>query len=68
VANSDEIKGKTNVRMGAARESAGKLTGDQQMEADGNAQKHEGKIQNAWGETKHVAGDAIDAVKSHLGH
>ncbi len=58
----DRIAGAAKSAGGSAKEAAGKLIGDKQMQAEGTAKKVEGKIQNAVGQTK----DAIrDAAKKH---
>jgi uncharacterized protein YjbJ (UPF0337 family) len=44
---------------GAAKEEAGKVVGDAKLQADGNADKAEGKVQN-------VIGGVNDAVRDAL--
>jgi uncharacterized protein YjbJ (UPF0337 family) len=48
----DRVKGSAKQAKGAIKETAGKLTGDTKLEADGKADKTEGKIQNAIGGVK----------------
>jgi uncharacterized protein YjbJ (UPF0337 family) len=50
----DRIKGSAKQAKGAIKEVAGKLTGDAKLEADGKADKTEGKVQNAIGGVKDV--------------
>lgn len=60
--NKTQIKGKTKEGTGAVRETAGKVTGNRDMEAKGSAQKTEGKVQGAVGKVKQVAGDLKNKV------
>jgi uncharacterized protein YjbJ (UPF0337 family) len=48
----DRIKGSAKQTKGAFKEAAGKLIGDAKLQADGKADKTEGKIQNAIGGVK----------------
>jgi uncharacterized protein YjbJ (UPF0337 family) len=66
VADKDEFKGKANEGFGSLKETAGRVTGDRNMEAEGNTQKNEGKIEGAFGKAKDAAGDAVDAVKDKV--
>ena len=51
----DRINGSANQAIGTAKEVAGKLTGDAKLKTEGNAQKIQGKIQNAIGGIKDAA-------------
>ena len=53
--NKDKMKGKGKEAMGATREQAGRLTGNDELEAKGAAQKNEGKVQDAVGDVKDSA-------------
>lgn len=48
----DRVNGTAKQAKGAIKEAAGKLTGDAKLQADGKADKTEGKIQNAIGGVK----------------
>ncbi|WP_460448682.1 CsbD family protein [Alsobacter sp. SYSU BS001988] len=50
------IKGAADKAKGAVKDAAGKLTGDQKMQAEGKADK-------AKGEARSAVGDVKDAVK-----
>lgn len=52
----DRIEGAVEKAKGAAKEIAGKITGDAKLEAEGKAQKLGGTIQN-------IAGGVKDAIK-----
>ena len=59
----DRMEGKGKEAMGGLKEQAGKLTGDEQTEAEGTADRAEGTAQGAMGKAKDAAGDAADKVK-----
>ena len=59
----DRMEGKVKEGTGWAKEKAGGVTGDRNMEAEGAAEQTEGKAQGAWGKVKDAAGDTVDAVK-----
>lgn len=48
----DRVKGVGNQIKGSVKETAGKLTGDAKLEAEGKADKVAGKVQNAVGGLK----------------
>ena len=48
----DRVAGVAKQIMGAVKEAAGKLIGDAKLQADGKADKAEGKVQNAVGGVK----------------
>ena len=52
----DRVKGAKNQATGSVKEAIGKVTGDQETEAEGKAQKVGGKVQRE-------AGKAKDAIR-----
>ncbi len=48
----DRIKGAANQAKGAMKDTAGKITGDAKLQAEGKADKLKGKVQNAAGGLK----------------
>jgi uncharacterized protein YjbJ (UPF0337 family) len=48
----DRVAGMANQAKGAIKETAGKVTGDSKMQAEGQADKAAGKVQNAVGGVK----------------
>jgi len=58
IMDSDRIAGTAKQVKGAVKEAAGKVLGDTKLNAEGKADKIEGKIQNA-------AGGAKDALREH---
>ena len=56
--NKDRIEGSANQAKGAIKETAGKVTGDAKLQAEGAADKAAGKVQNAVGGLKDSLKDA----------
>src|SRR6185437_15983397 len=50
----DRISGSANQAKGAAKEAAGKITGDAKLKAEGAADKAKGNVQNAGGGARRV--------------
>ena len=60
--NNDEIEGKYEQAKGSVKEGIGRVTGDEEMEAEGTADKLKGDVQEGWGGAKRKVGDAIEDV------
>ena len=56
----DRVKGAAKQMKGNIKDAAGKLTGDSKLQAEGKADKVEGKIQNAVGGAKDKIREALD--------
>ena len=56
----DRIEGTAKQAKGAIKDVAGKVTGDTKLQAEGKADKAEGKVQNTVGGVKDKARDAFD--------
>ncbi|HEY8254299.1 MAG TPA: CsbD family protein [Rhizomicrobium sp.] len=56
----DRIEGSANQAKGAIKETAGKVTGDAKLQAEGAADKAAGKVQNAVGGLKDSLRDASE--------
>ena len=54
----DRVEGAAKTTGGKIKEAAGKVLGDQKMEAEGRAKKIVGKVQNAVGGLKDAVRDA----------
>ena len=65
--NKDEFKGKTEAVKGRAKQAAGDLTDDPDLQAEGEAQEVGGKVQKGFGKARREVGNAIkdvgDAIK-----
>ena len=57
--NKDEIKGKGKQIEGAIKNKTGKLIGNPNLEAKGEAERLAGKVQEKTGEARRKAGDAV---------
>jgi uncharacterized protein YjbJ (UPF0337 family) len=60
--NNDEIKGKYEQAKGSIKEGLGRLTGDEEMQAEGSADKVKGDVQEGWGGAKRKVGETIEDV------
>lgn len=58
----DKLKGKSNQAIGKAKEILGKVTGNENLEGEGAAQKVEGKAQDTVGRLK----DKVEQAKQKL--
>lgn len=56
----DKIKGATNEAIGKAKQGIGEATGSDRMTGDGVVQEVKGKGQQAMGDAKDAAKDAVD--------
>jgi uncharacterized protein YjbJ (UPF0337 family) len=54
----DRIKGSATQAKGTLKETAGKLTGDAKLKAEGKSDKLKGKVENAIGGAKDAVRDA----------
>ncbi len=55
----DRVKGAGKQAEGSVKEGIGKVTGDEETEAEGKAEKATGKVQSAFGKVKDKARDAL---------
>ncbi|HEY0320745.1 MAG TPA: CsbD family protein [Pyrinomonadaceae bacterium] len=60
--NKDEVEGKFDQAKGAVKENVGHAVGDDEMEAEGGADRAGGKLQEGYGEVKRKVGDAVKDV------
>ena len=59
----EHVKGLAEKAKGSIKEGAGKLTGDEQMQAEGEVDKAKGSAHNAAGDVKDAGRNAADALK-----
>jgi uncharacterized protein YjbJ (UPF0337 family) len=57
--SSNRVDGAIDKGVGAVKEAAGKVTGNERLEAEGLAQKTKGDVQNKVGQVQDRIGDAI---------
>lgn len=62
IANKDEVKGKFEKAKGYVKDKAGELTGNERLEAEGEAQRAKGEAQETWGKFKRGVSEAVDSV------
>ncbi|MCC6327694.1 MAG: CsbD family protein [Acidobacteria bacterium] len=60
--NRDEAEGKWEKTKGTVKDKAGEVTGDRDMESEGERQRAAGETQESWGKFKHGVSDAVDSV------
>ncbi|MGH7391821.1 MAG: CsbD family protein [Candidatus Rokuibacteriota bacterium] len=60
--NKDEMEGKWEKAKGKVKETAGEVTGDPDLEAEGAAQQDAGEAQDTLGKARRKAGEAIEDV------
>ena len=60
--NKDEVEGKFEQAKGWVKDKAGEVTGNERLEAEGEAQNAAGHGQETWGKVKSGVGEAVDAV------
>lgn len=56
----DHIEGKGKQIKGAIKDKAGELVNDRDLDAEGNAERREGKVQELVGEVRRNDGDALE--------
>lgn len=61
--DSDRIKGKAQDLVGQGKEGVGGLTGDRDLQSEGQMDQAEGGVQEKWGEAKDKVRDAIEDIK-----
>ncbi len=59
----EHIKGAADKAKGAIKDTAGKMTGDKKLQAEGKADKAKGAMHKAAGDVKDTARNAADAVR-----
>ena len=62
IPNNDEMEGKWEQLKGSVKDTVGEVTGDRDLEAEGEVQHAEGETQETWGKVKRGVGETIDAV------
>ena len=58
--DTDRLEGIAHQVKGAVKEATGKITGDTKIEAEGAAEKTDGKVQNSIGGAKDTVRDAVN--------
>ena len=66
--NKDEVKGKLDQAAGAIKDKVGEATGDRDMEAEGEAQRAGGNIQEGFGTARRKVGEAVENIGDKISH
>ncbi len=62
----NKLKGKVNQATGVSREKLGDITGNEEMERKGRAQRVKGDSQDALGKAQDAASSATEAAKDAI--
>ena len=60
--NKDEAEGKWEQAKGTIKDKVGEVTGDRDLEAEGEVQHAEGEVQEGWGGVKRGVANAVEDV------
>lgn len=66
--NRDEVEGKFDQAKGKTKETIGRAIGDEELEAEGNADHAAGKVNEGFGKARRKVGEAIEDVGDSIGH
>lgn len=62
IVNKDEVEGKWEQAKGTVKDKVGEVTGNERLEAEGEAQNASGKVQEGWGSVKRNVSNAVEDV------
>ena len=62
IVNKDEVKGKWEQAKGTVKDKVGEVTGNKELEAEGEAEHASGKVREGWGSFKKGVSNAVDDV------
>ena len=60
--NNDEVEGKWEKAKGTVKDKVGEVTGNDRLEAEGEAQHAGGEVQEGWGKVKRNVSNAVEDV------
>lgn len=60
--NHDEVEGKFDQAKGTVKDKVGEWTGDESLEAEGEAEHAAGETQETWGKFKRGVSETVDSV------
>jgi uncharacterized protein YjbJ (UPF0337 family) len=67
IPNRDEMEGKFDQAKGAVKDKIGEVTGDRDLEAEGEAERAGGNVQEGFGTARRKVGEAINDVGDAVG-
>lgn len=62
IPNKDEVEGKFEQAKGKVKSTVGNLTGNERLEAEGEADNVAGETQETWGKVKRGVGDTLKDI------
>ncbi len=62
IPNKDEVAGKWEQVKGTVKDKVGEITGNQRIEAEGEAQNTAGNVQEGYGTAKRKIGETIEGI------
>ena len=65
--NRDEMEGKFDRAKGAVKDKVGEVTGDRDMEAEGEADRAGGNLQEGFGTARRKVGETINDIGDKIG-
>lgn len=65
--NRDEAEGKFDQAKGAVKDKLGEATGDRDLEAEGEADRAGGNLQEGFGTARRKVGEALDDLGNKIG-
>ena len=60
--NKDQVEGRVDQSIGKVKEVAGKLVGNERLQAEGLAEQAKGKVQTVFGDSKEHAKDQAKKI------
>ncbi len=60
--NRDELEGKFDQAKGATKETVGRAVDDRDLEAEGDAERIGGEVQEGFGKARRKVGEAIEDI------
>ncbi len=60
--NDDEVEGKYDKAKGKIKDKVGEWTGNEELEAEGEAEHAAGETQETWGKAKRGVSETVDSV------
>ena len=60
IPNKDELEGKWDQAKGWVKDKTGEVTGNEDLEAEGEVDRAEGNTQETWGKVKRGVGDVLE--------
>jgi uncharacterized protein YjbJ (UPF0337 family) len=64
--NKDEVKGKGKRIKGKVKDKAGEIIGNPDLEAEGEAERIEGTVQESFGRTRREVEDFVDKIRDEV--